>query len=200
MLFRVQIPFCPAACAPASYKLRFPSAFAWASAIESDAVRSAHAATLNDYRIGVLSRAVSQLGQREVLGGRAKFGVFGAGKEVAQLALTHVFRPGDFRAGYYRDQTWMFALGMTTPEAFFAQLYAHDVPGGTGAYMLQQVIEVQDGCHWLDSPPRTLTAQAHRPAYGTDGDYFSKPNVEEVIAVVYALMHESDLRRYPALL
>ena len=73
----------------------------------------------------MLSRQVSQIGQREVFSGRAKFGAFGAGKEVAQLALAHVFRPGDFRAGYYRDQTLMFALGLTTPEAFFAQLYAN---------------------------------------------------------------------------
>jgi pyruvate/2-oxoglutarate/acetoin dehydrogenase E1 component len=74
-----------------------------------------------------------------------------------------------------------------------------DVPGGASAYMLQQVLEVQDGYHWLDSPPRTITAQSHRPAYGTDGDYFSKPNVETVIAVINALMHESDPQRYPAL-
>jgi pyruvate/2-oxoglutarate/acetoin dehydrogenase E1 component len=74
-----------------------------------------------------------------------------------------------------------------------------DVPGGASAYMLQQVLEVQDGYHWLDSPPRTITAQPHRPAYGTDGDYFSKPNVETVIAVINALMHESDPQRYPAL-
>ncbi|MEZ4734328.1 MAG: thiamine pyrophosphate-dependent enzyme [Caldilineaceae bacterium] len=80
---------------------------------------------LDHYRLAVLSRQVSRLGQQEVMSGRAKFGVWGAGKEVAQLALARVFRPGDFRAGYYRDQTLMFALGMTTPEAFFAQLYAH---------------------------------------------------------------------------
>ena len=80
---------------------------------------------LRDYHIAVLSRQVSRLGRREVMSGRARFGAFGAGKEVAQLALAQVFRPGDFRAGYYRDQTWMFALDMTTPEAFFAQLYAH---------------------------------------------------------------------------
>ena len=63
--------------------------------------------------------------------------------------------------------------------------------------MLQQVVEVQ-GAYWhLDSPPRTLTAQAHRPAYGSDGDYFSKPNVEDVVEVVYALMHEANPRKYP---
>ena len=66
-----------------------------------------------DYRVAVRSRAASLLGRREVLAGRAKFGIFGDGKEVAQLAMAHAFRPGDFRSGYYRDQTFMFALGAT---------------------------------------------------------------------------------------
>ncbi len=74
-----------------------------------------------------------------------------------------------------------------------------DVPGGATAYMLQQVLEVQGGYWHLDSEPRTITSQAHRPAYGTDGDYFSKPNVEDVVEAVYALMHESDPTHYPAL-
>lgn len=72
-----------------------------------------------------------------------------------------------------------------------------DVPGGTTAYLMQQVIEEQDGFYWLDSEPRTLPAKAHRPAYGTDGDYFSKPNVENVFETVYDLMNEADPRRYP---
>lgn len=72
-----------------------------------------------------------------------------------------------------------------------------DVPGGATAYMMQQVIEEQGGYHWLDSEPRTLTAKAHRPAFGTDGNYFSKPNVQDVFDVVYELMHEVDPSRYP---
>jgi 2-oxoisovalerate dehydrogenase E1 component len=80
---------------------------------------------LEDYRIAHMSRQVSLIGRREALSGKAKFGIFGAGKEVAQIALAKVFRPGDFRAGYYRDQTLMFALGMVSVEEFFAQLYAH---------------------------------------------------------------------------
>lgn len=72
-----------------------------------------------------------------------------------------------------------------------------DVPGGASAYLLQQVIEGQGGYHWLDSPPVTLCAQPHRPAYGTDGNYFSKPNAEDVFETVYGLMHEADPRRYP---
>src|SRR5580692_5014974 len=80
---------------------------------------------LNDYRIAFESREASLLGRREVLTGKAKFGIFGDGKEVAQLALAKVFRPGDFRSGYYRDQTLMFALGLLTIEEFFAQLYAN---------------------------------------------------------------------------
>ncbi|HSQ43935.1 MAG TPA: thiamine pyrophosphate-dependent dehydrogenase E1 component subunit alpha, partial [Ginsengibacter sp.] len=79
---------------------------------------------LKDYRIVCESREASILGRREVLTGKAKFGIFGAGKEVAQVAMAKFFKPGDFRAGYYRDQTFMFASGLSTVEQFFAQLYA----------------------------------------------------------------------------
>ncbi|MCS6910523.1 MAG: thiamine pyrophosphate-dependent enzyme [Anaerolineales bacterium] len=72
-----------------------------------------------------------------------------------------------------------------------------DVPGGATAYMLQEVLEKQGGYRYLDSPPRTLTAQPHRPAYGSDGDYWSKPNVEQIFEAVYDLMHESDPAAYP---
>lgn len=80
---------------------------------------------LFDYRIGVRSRQASLLGRREVLSGKAKFGIFGDGKEVAQLAMARSFAKGDFRSGYYRDQTFMFALGISDVQKFYAQLYAH---------------------------------------------------------------------------
>src|SRR5579872_337657 len=80
---------------------------------------------INDYRIAYESREASLLGRREVLTGKAKFGIFGDGKEIAQVAMAKFFRPGDFRAGYYRDQTWMFASGLSTVEQFFAQLYSN---------------------------------------------------------------------------
>ncbi|MGB4931550.1 MAG: thiamine pyrophosphate-dependent enzyme [Chitinophagales bacterium] len=79
---------------------------------------------INDFKMACISREVSLIGRKEVLTGKAKFGIFGDGKEVAQLAMAKVFKPGDFRSGYYRDQTFMFAAGMATPEQFFAQLYA----------------------------------------------------------------------------
>ncbi len=72
-----------------------------------------------------------------------------------------------------------------------------DVPGGASAFMMQQVLETQRGYLWLDSEPRTVTAAAHRPAYGSDGDYFSKPNREQVFEAVYELMHEADPAGYP---
>ena len=78
---------------------------------------------LRDYYIGWLSRNISLLGRREVLTGKAKFGIFGDGKEVPQMAMAKVFRKGDWRSGYYRDQTFMLAAGMMTPEELFAQLY-----------------------------------------------------------------------------
>lgn len=80
---------------------------------------------LNDYRIAVISRECSLLGRREVLTGKAKFGIFGDGKEVPQLAMAKAFKNGDFRSGYYRDQTFMMAIGQMTIQQFFAGLYGH---------------------------------------------------------------------------
>ena len=80
---------------------------------------------IKDYRLAYQSRQVSLIGRREVLSGKAKFGIFGDGKEIAQLAIARAFRKGDWRSGYYRDQTWMFILGVTSIQEFFAQLYAH---------------------------------------------------------------------------
>lgn len=80
---------------------------------------------LRDLHIAIESREASLIGRREVLTGKAKFGIFGDGKELAQIALAKFIREGDFRAGYYRDQTLMMALGLMTTEQFFAQLYAH---------------------------------------------------------------------------
>ncbi len=72
-----------------------------------------------------------------------------------------------------------------------------DVPGGATAYMMREVLEVQSGYQWLDSEPRTITGTAHRPAYGSDGDYYSKPNVEQIFDAVYGLMHEANPDSYP---
>ncbi|WP_281239779.1 alpha-ketoacid dehydrogenase subunit alpha/beta [Flavobacterium praedii] len=80
---------------------------------------------LNDYRIAIISRECSLLGRKEVLTGKAKFGIFGDGKEVPQLAMAKCFKNGDFRSGYYRDQTFMMAIGELTIEQFFAGLYGH---------------------------------------------------------------------------
>ena len=79
---------------------------------------------LKDYRLVCESREASLLGRKEVLTGKAKFGIFGDGKEVPQVAMAKFFKPGDFYAGYYRDQTLGFALGASTMEEFFSQLYA----------------------------------------------------------------------------
>ncbi len=80
---------------------------------------------IEDYRLAYRSRQVSLIGRREVLSGKAKFGIFGDGKEVAQLCIARCFRKGDWRSGYYRDQTWMFKLDVVSMQAYFAQLYAH---------------------------------------------------------------------------
>ncbi|WP_341654642.1 thiamine pyrophosphate-dependent enzyme [Blattabacterium cuenoti] len=80
---------------------------------------------INDYKLAKISRETSILGRKEVLNGRAKFGIFGDGKEIPQLAMAKVFKNGDYRSGYYRDQTFMMAIGVLTVKSFFSQLYAH---------------------------------------------------------------------------
>ena len=80
---------------------------------------------LADYKLAVKSREVSYLGRKETLTGKAKFGIFGDGKELPQIAMAKFFKEGDFRAGYYRDQTFMLAIDQVTIQQFFAQLYAH---------------------------------------------------------------------------
>jgi 2-oxoisovalerate dehydrogenase E1 component len=96
-------------------------------------------AILNDYKIANESRQVSMLGWKEVMMGRARFGIFGDGKEIPQLAMARVFKNGDWRSGYYRDQTFMMAAGLFTLEEFFAQLYGEtdlSVNPGTGGRIM----------------------------------------------------------------
>ncbi len=104
---------------------------------------------LDDYRLVVASREASLIGRREVLTGKAKFGIFGDGKELAQVAVSKCFQPGDIRSGYYRDQTLMFATGMITLKQFFAQLYADtdttNEPSSAGRMMNGHY-----GTRWLD--------------------------------------------------
>jgi pyruvate/2-oxoglutarate/acetoin dehydrogenase E1 component len=89
--------------------------------------------------------------------------------------------------------TIISSLMKTNKIVFFDE----DVPGGTTAYMMQQVLEKQGGWNYLDSEPKTITAKDHRPAYGSDGDYFSNPNAENVFDTVYELMHEYNPVKYP---
>jgi 2-oxoisovalerate dehydrogenase E1 component len=111
------------------------------------------AVVLEDYKIAYQSRQASLLGRKEVLTGKAKFGIFGDGKELPQIAMAKAFKPGDFRSGYYRDQTFMMAAGLLSVQEFFAQLYAHtDVnaePASAGRMM--------NGHYGT----RTLDAQGH---------------------------------------
>ena len=75
--------------------------------------------------------------------------------------------------------------------------FDEDVPGGATAYMMQKVLEEQGAYIYLDSPPRTISGRDHRPAYGTDGDYFSNPNAEDVFEILYEMMHEAHPKKYP---
>ena len=97
-----------------------------AAAVEEGmTLEEVRAEILRDYKLACMSREASLLGRKEVLTGKAKFGIFGDGKELAQIAMAKQFRPGDWRSGYYRDMTFMFAIGELTVQQWFAQLYAH---------------------------------------------------------------------------
>ncbi|HKG69708.1 MAG TPA: thiamine pyrophosphate-dependent dehydrogenase E1 component subunit alpha [Segetibacter sp.] len=127
---------------------------------------------LQDYKIAMQSRETSLLGRREVLTGKAKFGIFGDGKEVAQIAMAKFFRNGDFRAGYYRDQTFMFATGLANIEQFFAQLYAdpditHD-PFSAGRQMNAHFATpfVDEDGNWLDLANRKNISSDIAPTAG----------------------------------
>jgi pyruvate/2-oxoglutarate/acetoin dehydrogenase E1 component/TPP-dependent pyruvate/acetoin dehydrogenase alpha subunit len=130
------------------------------------------AEVLQDYTIACESREVSLLGRKEVLTGKAKFGIFGDGKELAQIAMAKFFRPGDFRAGYYRDQTFMFASGLATVEQFFAQLYAdpdtsrEPFSGGRQMNAHFSTPFVNEQGNWLDLASRKNVSSDIAPTAG----------------------------------
>jgi len=127
---------------------------------------------LNDFYIACLSREASLLGRKEVLTGKAKFGIFGDGKEVAQVAMAKFFKEGDFRSGYYRDQTFQFAIGQTTVEQFFAQLYAdpdeNNDPNSAGRQMVSHFCTslTDEQGNWLDLANRKNTIADLAPTAG----------------------------------
>lgn len=117
-----------------------------------------HTEVINDFWIGLISRELSLQGRREVLSGKAKFGIFGDGKELPQLAMAKAFRKGDYRSGYYRDQTLMLALGLTNVEDFLSQMYSdtdHD-PYSSGRQMNSHFATpfLDDSGEWLDQTER----------------------------------------------
>ena len=120
---------------------------------------------LKDYQLVCESREASLLGRKEVLTGKAKFGIFGDGKEVPQVAMAKFFRPGDFYAGYYRDQTLGFALGTSTIEEFFSQLYADPDPR-----------------HDPHSAGRNMNAHFSSPLVGEDGEFLDLVNLKNFTA------------------
>jgi pyruvate/2-oxoglutarate/acetoin dehydrogenase E1 component/TPP-dependent pyruvate/acetoin dehydrogenase alpha subunit len=127
---------------------------------------------LNDYKLAHLSRHMSVLARREVLNGKAKFGIFGDGKEVAQIAMAKQFLEGDWRSGYYRDQTFMLAAGMTTPKKFFALLYGETRtelnPDNGGRSMNNHFGTrlIQDNGEWIDQSQSKNTSSDISPTAG----------------------------------
>ena len=127
---------------------------------------------LKDYAMICQSRQASLIGRKEVLNGKAKFGIFGDGKELAQVAMAHVFQKGDWRSGYYRDQTIMMALGELTPKQFFAQLFADtDVkndPASAGRQMNNHFATrlIDENGEWLDQLAQPNTSSDISPTGG----------------------------------
>lgn len=114
---------------------------------------------LSDYEIACKSREVSLLGRKEVLTGKAKFGIFGDGKELAQIAMAKFFQPGDWRSGYYRDQTFMLASGLLSVKEFFAQLYADpDIKNEPNSSGRQMVSHFSTSNYYKDGEWRELTS------------------------------------------
>ncbi|MGF2413661.1 alpha-ketoacid dehydrogenase subunit alpha/beta [Ferruginibacter sp.] len=124
---------------------------------------------LKDYRFACISREISLLGRKEVLTGKAKFGIFGDGKEVAQVAVAKFFKPGDFRSGYYRDQTFMLASGITNVEQYFAQLYSdphvENDPFSAGRQMNAHFVtkNVDENGEWLNLAAQKNTSSDMAP-------------------------------------
>jgi pyruvate/2-oxoglutarate/acetoin dehydrogenase E1 component/TPP-dependent pyruvate/acetoin dehydrogenase alpha subunit len=127
---------------------------------------------LTDYKIACLSRETSLLARKEVLTGKAKFGIFGDGKELAQVAMAKFFKPGDFRSGYYRDQTFMFAANLATIEQFFSQLFAdpdlQNDPFSAGRQMNSHFATpfVDENGEWLDLANRKNISSDIAPTGG----------------------------------
>jgi pyruvate/2-oxoglutarate/acetoin dehydrogenase E1 component/TPP-dependent pyruvate/acetoin dehydrogenase alpha subunit len=127
---------------------------------------------LDDYKLANISRQVSIIGRREVLTGKAKFGIFGDGKEIPQLAMARQFKNGDWRSGYYRDQTFMFATGMSSPFEFFAQLYGdtniENNPSNAGRsfnnHWGNRIIDAEG--NWIDQTQTKNTAADLSPTAG----------------------------------
>jgi len=152
---------------------------------------------LKDYKVVCESRETSLLSRKEVLTGKAKFGIFGDGKEVAQVAMAKFFMPGDFRAGYYRDQTFMFASGLATVEQFFAQLYADpDVrndPFSAGRQMNSHFATkfVDENGNWLDLAHKKNVSSDIAPTSGQMPRALGLAFASKVFREVEAL-HEYD--------
>ncbi len=127
---------------------------------------------LNDFAIAVESREASLIGRREVLTGKAKFGIFGDGKELAQIAMAKVFKEGDWRSGYYRDQTFMMAEGLMNVQQFFAQLYAHadlehePMTGGRAMNGHYATKWVDENGNWLNQTDRKNSSADISPTAG----------------------------------
>ncbi|NGP88279.1 alpha-ketoacid dehydrogenase subunit alpha/beta [Fodinibius halophilus] len=157
---------------------------------------------LDDYKLAVMSREASYIGRKETLTGKAKFGIFGDGKELPQIAMAKYFKNGDFRAGYYRDQTFMMAIGQVTVQQFFAQLYAHanvdEEPHSGGRQMNAHFStrSLNDDGRWKDLTEMKNTSPDISPTAGQMSRLLGLAQASEIYRNHESLLEDEEFQRF----
>ncbi|WP_138430497.1 alpha-ketoacid dehydrogenase subunit alpha/beta [Fodinibius saliphilus] len=157
---------------------------------------------LDDYKLAVKSREASYIGRKETLTGKAKFGIFGDGKELPQIAMAKYFKNGDFRSGYYRDQTFMMAIGQVTVQQFFAQLYAHanveEEPHSGGRQMNAHFStrSLNNDGSWKDLTEMKNTSPDISPTAGQMSRLLGLAQASEIYRNHESLLEDEDFQRF----
>ena len=157
---------------------------------------------LDDYKLAVKSREASYLGRKETLTGKAKFGIFGDGKEMPQIAMAKYFKEGDFRSGYYRDQTFMIAIGQVTVQQFFAQLYAHanlqQEPNSGGRQMNAHFStrSLDEEGHWKDLTKMKNTSPDVSPTAGQMSRLLGLAQASKIYRNHESLLDKEEFKKF----
>ncbi|HET6528331.1 MAG TPA: thiamine pyrophosphate-dependent enzyme [Balneolaceae bacterium] len=157
---------------------------------------------LDDYKLAVMSREASYLGRKETLTGKAKFGIFGDGKEIPQIAMAKYFKNGDFRSGYYRDQTFMMAIGQVSVQQFFAQLYAHaslEAEPGTGGRQMNahfSTRSLNDDGSWKDLTKMKNTSPDISPTAGQMARLLGLAQASNIYQKHESLLEQKEFQKF----